>query len=113
MKYYVTDCITGTIEGVEPVGTLEEAVSIRDEWNAKRNADGGSDEFWIILDEEGNQYLNVIRKEDGTLRVKHCVGNKVIVYDNVVVEPFPEDTEDLPDEFEFRCIRFKPHNKDE
>lgn len=26
MKYYVTDCITGTIEGVEPVGTLEEAM---------------------------------------------------------------------------------------
>ena len=56
MKYYVTDCITGIIEGVEPVGTLEEAVSIRDEWNAKRKAEGGSDEFWIAVDEEGNQY---------------------------------------------------------
>ena len=55
MKYYVTDCITGTIEGVEPVGTLEEAVNIRDEWNAKRKADGGSDEFWIILDENGKE----------------------------------------------------------
>lgn len=55
MKYYVTDCITGTIEGVEPVGTLEEAVRIRDGWNAKRKADGGSDEFWIILDENGKE----------------------------------------------------------
>lgn len=51
MKYYVTDCITGVIEDAEPVGTLEEAKKIRDEWNAKRKADGGSDEFWIILDE--------------------------------------------------------------
>ena len=57
--------------------------------------------------------LTVIRKEDGTLRVEERVGNMIIVYDNVVVKPFPEDTENLPDEFEFRCIRFKPHNKDE
>ena len=57
--------------------------------------------------------LTVIRKEDGTFRVEHRVGNKVIVYNNVVVKPFPEDTEELPDEFEFVGIRFKPHNKDE
>ena len=55
MKYYVTDCITGTIEGVEPVGTLEEAMKIQSEWNAKRKAEGGSDEFWIILDENGKE----------------------------------------------------------
>ena len=55
MKYYVTDCITGTIEGVEPVDTLEEAMKIQSEWNAKRKAEGGSDEFWIIIDEDGKQ----------------------------------------------------------
>ena len=57
--------------------------------------------------------LTVIRKEDGTLRVEERVGNMIIVYDNVVVKPFPEDMEELPDEVEFRGICFKPHNKDE
>lgn len=55
MKYFVTDCITGVTEGIEVIDTLEEAIAIRDKLNAKRKAEGGSDEFWIILDENGKE----------------------------------------------------------
>lgn len=55
MKYFVTDCITGVTEGIEVIDTLEEAIAIRDKLNAQRKAEGGSDEFWIILDENGNE----------------------------------------------------------
>ena len=56
MKYFVTDCITGVTEGIDVIDTLEEAIEIRDKLNAQRKAEGGSDEFWIAVDEEGNQY---------------------------------------------------------
>ena len=51
--YYVVDCITGTKEGAEPIHSIDEARRIRDEWNAKRKAEGGSDEFWIIINRKG------------------------------------------------------------
>lgn len=58
MEYWVTDCITG-IYGEENLGTgltsIEEARKIRDEWNAKRKAEGGSDEFWIIVNRNGKE----------------------------------------------------------
>ena len=55
MKYFVTDCITGVTEGIEVIDTLEEDIAIRDKLNAQRKAEGGSDEFWIILDENGKE----------------------------------------------------------
>ena len=52
-NYYIVDCITGCTEGVEPVHSIEEARMIRDKWNAERKAEGGSDEFWIIVNGKG------------------------------------------------------------
>lgn len=52
-NYYIVDCISGNKEGIEPIHSIEEARAIRDEWNAKRKAEGGSDEFWIIVNGKG------------------------------------------------------------
>lgn len=54
-NYYIVDCISGCKEGVEPLHSIEEARKIRDEWNAKRKAEGGSDDFWIIVNGKGNE----------------------------------------------------------
>ena len=54
-NYYIVDCITGTKEGAEPIHSIDEARKTRDEWNAKRKAEGGSDEFWMIVDGKGNE----------------------------------------------------------
>lgn len=53
-NYYIVDCISGCRDEVEPVHSIAEARAIRDEWNAKRKAEGGSDDFWIIVDSKGN-----------------------------------------------------------
>lgn len=55
MKYFVTDCITGVTDGIDPFDTLEEAMKVQKELNEKRKAEGGSDEFWIIIDEDGKE----------------------------------------------------------
>ena len=54
-NYYIVDCISGCREGVEPVHSIAEARAIRDKWNAERKAEGGSDEFWVIVDSKGNE----------------------------------------------------------
>lgn len=56
-KYYITDCISGLVDTLhddEWIETLEEARAIRDQWNREREAEGGSNEFWIIVDRDGN-----------------------------------------------------------
>ena len=55
MKYYVTDCITGYIEEESAFDNLEEAKKVRAEWDAKRIADGGEPNFWIVVDENGEK----------------------------------------------------------
>ena len=52
-NYYITDCISGCTEGAEPIHRIDEARKMRDELNRKRKAEGGSDEFWIIVDSKG------------------------------------------------------------
>lgn len=56
MKYFVTDCITGVTDGVDPFDTLEEAMKVQKELNEKRKAEGGSEKFWIIIGEDGKEY---------------------------------------------------------
>lgn len=53
-NYYIVDCISGCKEGADPIHSIKEARAIRDEWNAKRKAEGGSDEFWIIINSNGD-----------------------------------------------------------
>lgn len=54
-NYYIVDCISGCTEGAEPVHTIKEARAIRDEWNAQRVAEGGSSDFWIIVNSKGEE----------------------------------------------------------
>lgn len=54
-NYYIVDCISGCRDEVEPIHSIKEARTIRDEWNAKREAEGGSPDFWIIVDSKGNE----------------------------------------------------------
>lgn len=53
--FYVVDCITGVRDEDYGIKNLDDARKERDELNAKRKAEGGSDEFWIIIDEDGKQ----------------------------------------------------------
>lgn len=53
-KYWIVDCISGyKDEEDEPFTSIEEARAARDEMNAKRKAEGGSDDFWIIVNSKG------------------------------------------------------------
>lgn len=54
-NYYIVDCISGCRDGVEPLHSIAEARRIRDEWNAKRKAEGGSDKFWLIVNSKGEE----------------------------------------------------------
>lgn len=54
-RYYIVDCISGCRDGVPFLTDLTEAVIKRDELNEERKANGGSDEFWIIVDENGDE----------------------------------------------------------
>ena len=53
--YYIVDCISGCLDGAEPIADLQEAISIRNEWNEERAAAGGSSDFWVIVDEMGDE----------------------------------------------------------
>lgn len=53
--FYVVDCITGVRDETCGIKNLDDARKERDELNAKRKAEGGSDEFWIVIDEDGKE----------------------------------------------------------
>lgn len=54
-KYWIVDCISGYKDEEDEAYTkLDEARAVRDEMNAKRKAEGGSEDFWIIIDSKGN-----------------------------------------------------------
>lgn len=53
--YYIVDCISGCLDGAEPIADLPKAISIRDKWNEERASAGGSSDFWIIVDEMGDE----------------------------------------------------------
>lgn len=57
MKYYIVDCISGCRDGARPITDLDKAREKRDKMNAKRAAEGGSDEFWLIVDKDGNEVI--------------------------------------------------------
>lgn len=52
LKYYVTDFHSGIIDGVTPHDTLEDAKAF------KESILGGEEDtgFWIIVDDDGNEY---------------------------------------------------------
>lgn len=52
VMFYVTDCISGIIDGVTPWKTLEEAK----EYLAQTIEEDGDEELWIIVDDDGNEY---------------------------------------------------------
>lgn len=54
--YYIVDCITGVRDEDGAIESLEEAKALRDRMNAERKASGASDEFWMIIDENGKEY---------------------------------------------------------
>ncbi len=56
MKYYVTAEICGIIDEDGTFNTLEEAIAVRDKWNAEAVAEGHDDGFWIVSDESGKRY---------------------------------------------------------
>lgn len=53
MAYYVTDCITGIIEGVPKYRSLEKA---REALKKIIGEDCKENTLWIIVDDDGNEY---------------------------------------------------------
>lgn len=56
MRYFVVDCITG-VKGGKGYTDLEKAKAKRDKMNAKDKENGGTGEFWIIIDNDGNEVV--------------------------------------------------------
>ena len=55
-NYYIVDCISGyRDEDTVPFRKIAEARAERDRLNAERVAEGGSGNFWIIVDSKGNE----------------------------------------------------------
>lgn len=54
--YYITDCITGVWCEEDGIESLEVALAECAKMNKKRKAEGGSDEFWMVIDETGKEY---------------------------------------------------------
>lgn len=52
-EYYVVDCISGCRDEIEPITDINEARAFRDRLNAERVSEGGSSDFWIIVDGNG------------------------------------------------------------
>lgn len=56
MKYWVVDCITGAKSGrgyTDP----DKAKAKKDKLNAEDKAEGGSGNFWIVVDEAGSEVV--------------------------------------------------------
>lgn len=53
-NYWIVDCISGYHDDEPVYHSIAEARAERDRLNTKRKAEGGSDEFWIIVDTKGN-----------------------------------------------------------
>ena len=53
--YYVTSAICGMKDEEGYFPTLEEAEAERDRLNAKDKEEGGTGEFWVVIDEEGHE----------------------------------------------------------
>lgn len=56
MKYWVVDCITGVKSG-RGFTSLDKAKAKRDKMNAEDKAEGGSGNFWVVIDEDGNEVI--------------------------------------------------------
>ena len=55
-KYYIVDCISGYRDEETPSYTkIAEARAERDKLNIERVAEGGSADFWLIVDSKGNE----------------------------------------------------------
>lgn len=55
MKYYVTDCITGTMEEDGKFESLEEAKAQRARLDKEAMKEGHEEGFWIIVGEDGKE----------------------------------------------------------
>ena len=54
--YYIVDCISGYHdEESERFTRIADARAKRDEMNAQRQAEGGTGDFWVIIDSKGNE----------------------------------------------------------
>ena len=55
-KYYIVDCISGYHDDEdECFSKIADARAKRDEMNVQRVAEGGSENFWIIIDGNGKE----------------------------------------------------------
>lgn len=55
MKYYLTICITGTVDEMDSYDTLEEAKAERERRDKDAVESGHLPGFWIVVDENGKQ----------------------------------------------------------
>lgn len=56
MKYWVVDCITGVKSG-KGYTDLDKAKARQSKLNEQDKANGGSGEFWIVVDESGSEVV--------------------------------------------------------